>query len=63
MAEREAAVRAALAEGMGIRRAARLVDTGNATVARIAAEMRAEALKTMRVGFRRWRGCARMLVA
>jgi hypothetical protein len=30
---------------MGIRRAARLVGTGNATVARIAAEMRAEALK------------------
>jgi transposase len=44
-AEREKAVRAALAEGMGIRRAARLVGTGNATVARIAAEMRAEALK------------------
>jgi DNA invertase Pin-like site-specific DNA recombinase len=44
-AEREAAVRAALAEGMGIRRAARLVGTGNATVARIAAEVRAEALR------------------
>jgi DNA invertase Pin-like site-specific DNA recombinase len=44
-AEREADVRAALADGMGIRRAARLVGTGNATVARIAAEMRAEALK------------------
>jgi DNA invertase Pin-like site-specific DNA recombinase len=43
-AEREEAVRAALADGMGIRRAARLVGTGNATVARIAAEMRAEAL-------------------
>jgi DNA invertase Pin-like site-specific DNA recombinase len=39
-AEREAAVRAALAAGMGIRRTARLVGTGNATVARIAAEMR-----------------------
>src|SRR5438105_4980088 len=40
-AEREAAVRAALAAGTGIRRTARLVGTGNATVARIAAEMRA----------------------
>jgi DNA invertase Pin-like site-specific DNA recombinase len=40
-AEREgAAVRAALASGTGIRRTARLVGTGNATVARIAAEMR-----------------------
>jgi hypothetical protein len=39
-AEREAAVRAALAAGTGIRRTARLVGTGNATVARIAAEMR-----------------------
>jgi hypothetical protein len=38
--EREAAVRAALAAGTGIRRTARLVGTGNATVARIAAEMR-----------------------
>ena len=40
-AEREAAVRAALAAGTGIRKTARLVATGNATVARIAAEMRA----------------------
>jgi DNA invertase Pin-like site-specific DNA recombinase len=32
--------RAALAAGTGIRRTARLVGTGNATVARIAAEMR-----------------------
>jgi hypothetical protein len=39
-AKREAAVRAALAEGTGIRKTARLVGTGNATVARIAAEMR-----------------------
>ena len=36
-AEREAAVRAALAEGHGIRKTARPVGTGNATVARIAA--------------------------
>ena len=36
-AEREAAVRAALEAGTGIRRTARLVGTGNATVARIAA--------------------------
>jgi DNA invertase Pin-like site-specific DNA recombinase len=40
-AEREAAVRAALASGAGIRRTARLVGTGNAAVARIAGEMRA----------------------
>ena len=39
-AEREAAVRAALAAGNGIRKMARLMGTGNATVARIAAEMR-----------------------
>jgi hypothetical protein len=39
-AEREAAVRAALKAGTGIRRTARLVGTGNATVARIAAELR-----------------------
>jgi hypothetical protein len=39
-AEREAAVRAALAVGTGIRRTSRLVGTGNATVARIVAEMR-----------------------
>src|SRR5215472_5998479 len=39
-AEREAAVRAALAAGTGIRKTARLCGTGNATVARIAAEMR-----------------------
>jgi len=39
-AEREAAVRAALTVGTGIRRTARLVGTGNATMARIAAEMR-----------------------
>ena len=38
-AEREAAVRVSLAAGTGIRRTARLVGTGNATVARIAAEM------------------------
>jgi DNA invertase Pin-like site-specific DNA recombinase len=38
--EREDAVRAALAAGTGIRKTARLVGTGNATVARIAAEMR-----------------------
>jgi DNA invertase Pin-like site-specific DNA recombinase len=43
-AEREAAVRAALAAGTGIRKTARLVGTGNATVARIAAEMRAARL-------------------
>jgi DNA invertase Pin-like site-specific DNA recombinase len=42
-AEREAAVRAALAAGAGIRKTARLVGTGNATVARIAAEMRVPA--------------------
>ena len=36
-AEREAAVRASLAAGTGIRKTARLVGTGNATVARIAA--------------------------
>ena len=39
--EREAAVRASLAAGTGIRKTARLVGTGNATVARIAAEMHA----------------------
>jgi DNA invertase Pin-like site-specific DNA recombinase len=39
-AEREDAVRAALAAGTGIRKTARLCGTGNATVARIAAEMR-----------------------
>ena len=39
--DREAAVRASLAAGTGIRKTARLVGTGNATVARIAAEMRA----------------------
>jgi hypothetical protein len=39
-AEREGAVRAALATGTGIRGTARLVGTGNATVARIAAEVR-----------------------
>jgi DNA invertase Pin-like site-specific DNA recombinase len=38
--EREDAVRAALAAGTGIRKTARLIGTGNATVARIAAEMR-----------------------
>jgi hypothetical protein len=42
-AEREAAVRAALAAGTGIRRTARLVGTGNETVARIAAAMCASA--------------------
>ena len=41
-AEREAAVRASLA-GTGITQTARLVGTGNATVARIAAEMQAGA--------------------
>ena len=40
-AEREAAVRASLAAGTGIRKTARLVGTGNATVARIVAEMQA----------------------
>jgi DNA invertase Pin-like site-specific DNA recombinase len=40
-AEREDAVRASLAAGTGIRKTARLCGTGNATVARIAAEMRA----------------------
>ena len=39
-AEREAAVRASLAAGTGIRKTARLCGTGNETVARIAAEMR-----------------------
>ena len=39
--EREDAVRASLAAGNGIRTTARLNGTGNATVARIAAEMRA----------------------
>ena len=38
--EREDAVRASLAAGNGIRKTARLNGTGNATVARIAAEMR-----------------------
>jgi DNA invertase Pin-like site-specific DNA recombinase len=38
-AEREDAVRASLAAGAGIRKTARLLGTGNATVARIAAEM------------------------
>jgi DNA invertase Pin-like site-specific DNA recombinase len=40
-AEREEVVRASLAAGTGIRKTARLCGTGNATVARIAAEMRA----------------------
>ena len=40
--EREAAVRASLGAGTGIRKTARLLGTGNATVARIAAEMRAD---------------------
>jgi DNA invertase Pin-like site-specific DNA recombinase len=44
-AEREAAVRTSLRSGAGIRKTARLVGTGNATVTRIAADMRAEALK------------------
>lgn len=39
--EREDAVRASLGAGTGIRKTARLCGTGNATVARIAAEMRA----------------------
>jgi DNA invertase Pin-like site-specific DNA recombinase len=38
-ADREAAVRASLAAGNGIRKTARLVGTGNATVAAIKAEM------------------------
>jgi DNA invertase Pin-like site-specific DNA recombinase len=38
--EREEAVRASLAAGTGIRKTARLNGTGNATVSRIAAEMR-----------------------
>src|SRR6266436_7214270 len=37
-ADREAAVRASLADGTGIRKTARLLGTGNATVARMAAE-------------------------
>ena len=53
--EREAAVRDALADGMGISWAARLVGTGNATVTRSAAEMRAEAPQGWQVAFRRWR--------
>jgi DNA invertase Pin-like site-specific DNA recombinase len=40
--EREDAVRASLAPGTGFRKTARLIGTGNATVARIAAEMRAD---------------------
>jgi len=40
-AERQAAIRASLEAGTGIRKTARLVGTGNATLARIAAEMRA----------------------
>jgi DNA invertase Pin-like site-specific DNA recombinase len=44
-AERETAVRASLKSGAGIRKTARLVGTGNATVARIAAEMRVESLQ------------------
>ena len=51
--EREAAVRDALADGMGI--TAWLVGTGNATVTRSAAEMRAEAPQGWQVAFRRWR--------
>jgi DNA invertase Pin-like site-specific DNA recombinase len=43
--ERDAAVRASLAAGKGIRKTARLVGTGNATVAAIAAEMQSERLK------------------
>jgi DNA invertase Pin-like site-specific DNA recombinase len=43
-ADREEAVREALADGTGIRKTARLVGTGNATVARIAAEVRAARL-------------------
>jgi hypothetical protein len=39
-AKRERAVRDALAAGMGINRVARMVGTGNATVAAIAAKMR-----------------------
>jgi DNA invertase Pin-like site-specific DNA recombinase len=39
-AKREQAVREALAAGMGINRVARMVGTGNATVAAIAAKMR-----------------------
>jgi DNA invertase Pin-like site-specific DNA recombinase len=39
-ADREAAVRASLEAGTGIRKTARLCGTGNATVARIAAEIR-----------------------
>jgi DNA invertase Pin-like site-specific DNA recombinase len=38
--ERQAAVRASLSAGTGIRKTARLIGTGNATVARIAAQMR-----------------------
>src|SRR5262249_39491819 len=43
-AERGAAVRAALADGGGIWETGRVVRTGNATVARITAEMRAARL-------------------
>lgn len=43
--DREEAVRAALATGAGIRKTAKLVGTGNATVARIAAKMRASGFK------------------
>lgn len=39
--ETEAAIRESLAAGIGIRKTARLVGTGNATVSRIAGEMRA----------------------
>ena len=49
---REAAVRAALAEGTGIRKTARLVGPGNATVARIAAEMQGFK-RFSRFGFKR----------
>ena len=42
-AEREDRVRALLAAGNGIRRTARMVGTGNATVAKIAVQMRAAA--------------------
>jgi DNA invertase Pin-like site-specific DNA recombinase len=42
-AEREEAVRTALSDVLGIRKTARLVGTGNATVAKIAAQMRGSA--------------------
>jgi hypothetical protein len=61
-AEREGAVRAALAAGPGIRRTARLVGTGNATVARIAAEMRQAVGESKSWELLRLRGAERPLL-